>query len=79
MKSATQSKFTLDTGSLVLGIALLVFLLLSVASFVYMDFQAGFDKEYLKLASEQRVLTQNIVANARESANTNNPIIATGG
>lgn len=61
----------MDSGALTLGVLLLVFLILSVASFVYVDIQTSHDKEYIRLAGELRVLSQNIVAHAAESANAN--------
>ena len=71
MKIASNSKFAADTGLLALGAALLVLLLSSVATFFYVGTHADYDKEYISLAGEQRVLSQGIVKNATESASAN--------
>ena len=71
MKIASNSKFVADTGLLALGAALLVLLLSSVATFFYVGTHADYDKEYISLAGEQRVLSQGIVKNATESASAN--------
>jgi twitching motility protein PilJ len=68
MKKTSNSKFAADTGLLILGLALLVLLVSSVSTFFYVGTQAGYDKEYVNLAGEQRVLSQSIVKNAVESA-----------
>lgn len=71
MKIASNSKFAADTGLLTLGAALLVLLLSAVATFFYVGTHATYDKEYISLAGEQRVLSQGIVKNAVESASAN--------
>ena len=71
MKIASNLKFVADTGLLALGAALLVLLLSSVATFFYVGTHASYDKEYISLAGEQRVLSQSIVKNATESASAN--------
>ena len=68
MKIASNSKFAADTGLLALGAALLVLLLSAVATFFYVGTHATYDKEYINLAGEQRVLSQGIVKNAAEAA-----------
>ena len=71
MKIASNSKIVADTGILILGAALLVLLASSVAAFFYVGTNSTFDKEYIGLAGEQRVLSQSIVKNATESASAN--------
>jgi len=71
MKIASNSKIVADTGILILGAALLVLLASSVAAFFYVGTNSAFDKEYISLAGEQRVLSQSIVKNATESASAN--------
>lgn len=71
MKIASNSKFAADTGLLALGAALLVLLLSAVATFFYVGTHASYDKEYINLAGEQRVLSQGIVKNAAEAASAN--------
>ena len=71
MKIASNSKFAADTGLLILGAALLVLLISAVATFFYVGTHADYDKEYISLAGEQRVLSQGIVKNAVESASAN--------
>lgn len=71
MKIASNSKFAADTGLLILGAALLVLLISSVVTFFYVGTHADYDKEYINLAGEQRVLSQGIVKNATESASAN--------
>jgi twitching motility protein PilJ len=71
MKIASTSKFATDTGLLILGALLLLFLLSAVATFFYVDTQANYDKEYISLAGEQRVLSQSLVTNAVEAASAN--------
>lgn len=71
MKIASNSKFAADTGLLTLGAVLLVLLLSAVATFFYVGTHAAYDKEYISLAGEQRVLSQSIVKNASESASAN--------
>lgn len=71
MKFASNSKFAADTGLLALGAALLVLLLSAVATFFYVGTQATYDKEYINLAGEQRVLSQGLVKNASASASAN--------
>lgn len=71
MKIASNSKFAADTGMLVLGAALLLLLASAVAVFFYVDTQANYDKEYISLAGELRVLSQGIVKNSVESASAN--------
>lgn len=68
MKTASNSKFAADTGLLLLGGALLVLLASAAAIFFYVGTQTGYDKEYISLAGEQRVLSQSIVKNAAESS-----------
>ena len=68
MKIASNSKFAADTGLLVLGGSLLVLLALAAATFFYVGTQTKYDKEYISLAGEQRVLSQSIVKNAAESS-----------
>ncbi|MDT8383591.1 MAG: methyl-accepting chemotaxis protein [Gammaproteobacteria bacterium] len=71
MKIASNSKFAADTGLLALGALLLVLLLSAVATFFYVGTHATYDKEYISLAGEQRVLSQGIVKNAAEAASAN--------
>lgn len=71
MKIASNSKFAADTGLLALGALLLVLLLSAVATFFYVGTHATYDKEYISLAGEQRVLSQGIVKNASEAASAN--------
>lgn len=71
MKFATNIKFTGDKILVILGALLLIFLLSAVATFFYVDTQVNYDKEYIALAGEQRVLSQSIVKNAVESASAN--------
>jgi twitching motility protein PilJ len=71
MKIASNSKFAADTGLLILGAALLVLLISSVVTFFYVGTHADYDKEYINIAGEQRVLSQGIVKNATESASAN--------
>ena len=71
MKIASNLKFVADTGLLALGAALLILLVSSVATFFYVGTHASYDKEYISLAGEQRVLSQGIVKNATESASAN--------
>jgi twitching motility protein PilJ len=71
MKIASNSKFAADTGLLILGAVLLVLLISSVATFFYVGTHADYDKEYINLAGEERVLSQGIVKNATESASAN--------
>ncbi len=68
MKTASDSKFSADTGLLLLGGTLLVLLALAAATFFYVGTQTNYDKEYISLAGEQRVLSQSIVKNAVESS-----------
>jgi len=71
MKIASNTKFSADTGLLALGAALLILLVTAVAIFFYVDTQANYDKEYISLAGEQRVLSQSIVKNAQEASSAN--------
>ena len=71
MKIASNSKFAADTGLLILGAVLLVLLMSSVATFFYVGKHADYDKEYINIAGEERVLSQGIVKNATESASAN--------
>ncbi len=68
MKITSNSKFAADTGLLVLGGSLLVLLALAAATFFYVGTQTNYDKEYISLAGEERVLSQSIVKNAAESS-----------
>lgn len=70
-KIASTPKFAADKGLLILGVALLLFLISAVATFSYVDTQTGYDKEYVSLTGEQRVLSQSIVKNAVEAASAN--------
>ncbi|NOX75014.1 MAG: chemotaxis protein [Gammaproteobacteria bacterium] len=71
MKTASHSKLSADTGLLALGATLLILLVTAVAIFFYVDTQANYDKEYITLAGEQRVLSQSIVKNAQEASSAN--------
>jgi twitching motility protein PilJ len=71
MKIASNSKFAADKRMLILGAALLLLLASAVAVFFYVDTQANYDKEYISLAGELRVLSQGIVKNSVESASAN--------
>jgi twitching motility protein PilJ len=68
MKKASNFKFAADSGLLVLGVVLLVLLASAAGTFFYVDTQTGYDKEYISLAGEQRVLSQSLVKNASESS-----------
>ncbi|HHI93035.1 MAG TPA: chemotaxis protein [Gammaproteobacteria bacterium] len=68
MKIASDSKFSAGTGLLLLGGTLLVLLALAVVTFFYVGTQTDYDKEYISLAGEQRVLSQSIVKNAVEAS-----------
>jgi twitching motility protein PilJ len=68
MKIALSSKLAADKGLLIIGGAALILLALAVAAFVYVGTQADYDKEYISLAGEQRVLSQSLVKNAVESS-----------
>ena len=69
MKIASNSKFSAGTGLQLLGGGtLLILLALAAAIFFYVGTQTDYDKEYIGLAGEQRVLSQSIVKNAVESA-----------
>jgi len=68
MKTASDSKFSAGTGLLLLGGTLLVLLALAVVTFFYVGTQTDYDKEYISLAGEQRVLSQSIVKNAVEAS-----------
>jgi twitching motility protein PilJ len=64
-------KFAGDKILVILGSLLLFFLIAAVVVFYVVDTQANYDKEYISLAGEQRVLSQSIVKNAVESASAN--------
>jgi twitching motility protein PilJ len=68
MKIGLSSNFTADKGLLIIGVGALVLLMLAVATFFYVGTQADYDKEYISLAGEQRVLSQSLVKNAVESS-----------
>ncbi len=71
MKTPSISKFASDKGLLILGIMLTLLLISAIAAFIYVDTQARYDKEYISLAGEQRVLSQSIVKNTAEAASAN--------
>jgi len=68
MKIGFSSNFAADKGLLFIGGGALILLMLAVATFVYVGTQANYDKEYISLAGEQRVLSQSLVKNAVESS-----------
>ncbi len=68
MKIGFSSNFAADKGLVFIGGGALILLVLAVASFVYVGTQADYDKEYISLAGEQRVLSQSLVKNAVESS-----------
>jgi len=68
MKIGSSSKLAADKALYILGGAGLLLLLAAVAIFIYVGSQANYDKEYISLAGEQRVLSQSIVKDATESA-----------
>jgi len=68
MKTASDLKSSAGTGLLLLGGVLLILLALAAATFFYVGTQTDYDKEYISLAGEQRVLSQSIVKNAVESS-----------
>lgn len=68
MKITSKFKYAADTELLILGAVLLILLASSVSTFFYVNTQADYDKEYINLAGEQRVLSQGLVKNAAESA-----------
>jgi len=72
MRQASNTKFAFDRGLMIIGILLLMFFLAAVASFIYVERQATYDKEYISLSGEERVLSQSIVKNAVESASATN-------
>ncbi len=72
MRQAANSKFAFDKGLVILGTLLLVFFLAAVASFIYVEKQAGYDKEYISIAGEERVLSQSLAKNAVEAASASN-------
>ena len=68
MKIGFNTNLAADKGLLFIGGGALVLLMLAVATFVYVGTQADYDKEYISLAGEQRVLSQSLVKNAVESS-----------
>ena len=68
MKIGIKTNFTADKGLVFIGGGALILLVLAVAVFVYVGAQADYDKEYISLAGEQRVLSQSLVKNAVESS-----------
>ncbi len=72
MRQASNTKFAFDRGLMSIGILLLIFFLAAVASFIYVERQVTYDKEYISLSGEERVLSQSIVKNAVESASATN-------
>ena len=68
MKIGLNSNFAADKGLVFIGGGALILLLLAVSAFVYVNTQAGYDKEYISLAGEQRVLSQSLVKDAVESS-----------
>ena len=72
MKKGSSSKFAADKVLLILGGAGLLLLVLAVAIFIYVGNNAKNDKEYISIAGEQRVLSQQIVKDGVEAASAKN-------
>ena len=71
MKKGSSSKFATDKVLYILGGAGLLLMVLAVAVFIYVGKNATYDKEYISIAGEQRVLSQRIVKDAVEAAKAN--------
>ncbi|WP_455217400.1 type IV pili methyl-accepting chemotaxis transducer N-terminal domain-containing protein, partial [Kaarinaea lacus] len=68
MKLGSSSKLAADKALYIIGGGGLILLLAAVAIFIYVGTHANYDKEYISLAGEQRVLSQSLVKDAVESA-----------
>jgi twitching motility protein PilJ len=71
MKKGSSSKFAADKALYILGGAGLLLMVLAVAVFIYVGKNATYDKEYISIAGEQRVLSQRIVKDAVEATKAN--------
>lgn len=71
MKKGSSSKFATDKSLYILGGAGLLLMVLAVAVFIYVGKNANYDKEYISLAGEQRVLSQRIIKDAVEATKAN--------
>jgi twitching motility protein PilJ len=68
---ASTNKIAGNKGLMVQGVLLLIFVLALGITFNYIDTATKHDKEYIRLAGEQRVLSQRIVKDAVESSSAN--------
>ena len=71
ISSASNRKLAVDKGLIVIGVILLTLLVALAITFYYVASHTEYDKQYINLTGELRVLSQSIVKDAVEASSAN--------